>query len=169
MKRIRSFLAAVLALSLVAGSVIMEGGNLPATEYGGDQRNHTVSAAVRKKTFTVQATADFTLQLPASWKNNYVMKSSKGKKKECYVTFYAKKCYRQTKQGWLFSIERFQDDSYKDWPSYEVVGKWDGFVYVAAFPTDVQFIGSTKAAVKQYQKLGKSVDNVVKSIRKTEV
>ncbi len=138
MKHIRSLLAAVLTLSLVAG-------------FGGFLMKYTVSAAA-KKTITVKTT-DFTLKLPAGWKNNYVKKSSKGKKNGSYVAFYAKKCYKQTKEGWLFSIMRYKDDSYTDLPMYELVGKWNGMNYVASFPTDIQTMGTTKAAKKQYRKL----------------
>lgn len=138
MKHIRLFLAAVLILSLVVG-------------IGGFPMKQTVSAAT-KKTITVK-TSDFTIKLPAGWKNNYVKKSSKGKKHGSYVTFYAKKCYKQTKEGWLFSIMRYKDDSYTDLPSYELVGKWNGMNYVAVFPTDVQTTGTTRAAKKQYRKL----------------
>ncbi len=139
MKHIRSFLAAVLTLSLVAG-------------FGGFPMKQTTSAAT-EKTITVKAASDFTLEFPAEWKNNYVKKSSKGKKHGSYVSFHAKKCYQQTKEGWLFSIMRYKDDSYTDMPSYELVGKWNGMNYVALFPTDVQTIGATKAAKKQYRKL----------------
>lgn len=90
MKYIRPFLAAVLTLSLVTG-------------FGSVQMKKTVSAAT-KKNITVKAASDFTLKFPAGWKNNYVKKSSKSKKHGSYVAFYAKKCYKQKKEGWLFSI-----------------------------------------------------------------
>ena len=118
---------------------------------------------------TIKPASDFTLKIPAGWKDNYVVKGTKKKKRDSYLGFYSKKCYKQTKQGWLFSIARYKDDSYKDnMPAYELVGEWDGFYYVAIFPTDVQTEGSTKKAKKQYNKLNKSVEKVVKSIRKVE-
>lgn len=138
MKRIHLFLAAVLTLALMAGA-------------GGFPMKQTVSAAA-KKTITVK-TADFTIKLPAGWKNNYIKKSSRSKKHGSYVAFYAKKCYKQTKEGWLFSIMRYKDDSYTDLPVYELVGKWNGMNYVAVFPSDIQTMGATKAAKKQYRKL----------------
>lgn len=123
----------------------------------------TAYAAV-KKTITVKAASDFTLKVPADWKNNYILKKSKNKKHGSYVAFYEKKCHKQTKQGWLFSIARYEDESYQELPTYELVGKWNGINYVAVFPTDVQFEGATSAAMKQYQKLDKSVKKVARSI-----
>ncbi len=140
MQRIRLFLAAVLTLSLVVAG------------FGGFQKGETVSAATKKK-ITVKAASDFTLKFPAGWGKKYVKKSSKGKKQGSYVAFYEKKCYNQTKEGWLFSIMRYKDDSYTDLPMYELVGKWNGMNYVVVFPTDVQTTGATKAAKKQYRKL----------------
>lgn len=117
-----------------------------------------------KKTITVKA-ADFTIKLPAGWKKNYVKKSSKSKKHGSYVAFFAKKCYKETKEGCLFSIMRYKDDSYMDLPMYELVGKWNGMNYVAVFPTDVQTVGATKAAKKQYRKLNESAFETAASIR----
>lgn len=150
MKVLRFFLAALLALSLAAGSV---------SAFSPD----TVSAATNRKV-TVKAASDFNLKLPAGWKGQYVMKSSKGTKHGSYVAFYSKKCYQQTKEGWLFSIMRFADDSYVDMPDFELVGRWNGYSYVALFPTDVQFIGSTKAAQKQYTKLNNTARTAAASI-----
>ncbi|MDE6566361.1 MAG: hypothetical protein K2K70_01340 [Lachnospiraceae bacterium] len=150
MRIIRPILAAVITLSLVAG-------------YDGVQTEKTVSAAA-KKTITVK-TDDFTIKLPAGWKNNYVKKSSKGKKHGSYVTFSAKKCYKETGDGFLFSIWRYKDDSYTDLPMYELVGRWNGMNYVAAFPTDIQTMGATKAAKKQYRKLNAASYDASFSIR----
>lgn len=140
MRIIRSILAAVVTLSLVAG-------------YGSISIEKTVSAAVNNKNITIKAASDFTLKIPAEWKNNYVKKCSKGKKHNSYVAFSAKKCYKETGDGFLFSIWRYKDDSYTSSPMYELVGKWNGYNYVAMYPTEIQTIGATKAAIKQYNKL----------------
>lgn len=150
MKYIRSFLAAVLTLSLVAG-------------FGGFPMKQTVSAAA-KKTITVK-TDDFAIKLPAGWKNNYVKKSSKGKEHESFVAFFAKKCYKETGDGLLFSICRYKDDSYTDLPMYELVGKWNGMNYVATDPTDIQTMGASKDAKKQYRKLNAGAYEAAFSIR----
>lgn len=113
----------------------------------------------------VYRVSDFSLLLPANWKNNYIVKNKGKKKKDSYVFFCAKKCYEQTGEGTLFSIARYADESYQELPSYELVGMWNGIYYVAVFPTDVQFVGATKAAVKQYTKCNQSVKKVVKSIQ----
>lgn len=140
MRIIRPILAVVITLSLVAG-------------YGSVQKEKTVSAAVKNKNITIKAASDFTLKLPASWKDNYVLIKSKNEKHGSYVAFFAKKCYKETGDGWLFTIMRYKDDSYMDLPFYELVGRWNGMNYVASFPTDIQTMGATKAAKKQYRKL----------------
>ena len=159
MKKLRSFLAVVIALSLVAGFP------LSMTEYGSIQMKNTVLAAAKDKKITVKAASDFTLRLPANWKNNYVIKRSKNKKHGSYVAFYSKKCYRETGEGWIFSIIRYKDDTYTDLPNYELVGKWSGINYVAVFPIDVQTRGATKAAKKQYKKLRAGAEKAAASIQ----
>lgn len=150
MRIIRSFLVTILVLSLIVGC-----GSIPTKK--------TVSAA--SASFIIHIYPDFTLKLPRSWDGNYIEKFSKGKKPGSYVTFYSKKCYKQKKEGWLFTIMRYKDNSYKDVAAYELIGEWKGIKYVALYPTDVQTEGVTKAARKQYQKLAKTIEKVVKSIQ----
>lgn len=108
--------------------------------------------------------SDFSLKLPAEWKNNYVVKKIGKKKNDSYVVFYAKKCYNQTKLGWLFSIARYSDESYKELPAYQLLGKKNGIYYVAVYPTDVQSEGATKAAQKQYHTLYEQVEQAAGSL-----
>lgn len=143
---------------LLAAAVILS----ILTVHSGFQAGEAAQAASKK--ITIKAAADFKLKIPADWKKNYILKRSRDKKQGSYVAFYAKKCYRQKKCGWLFSIMRYKDESYGDLPSYELVGKWNGFNYVALFPTDVQTEGVTQAARKQYMKLNKSSARTAASI-----
>lgn len=141
-------LAVAVALSLAAGNGYV-----------------SLTAAAADKKVTIKAASDFTLEVPADWKNQYVKKSSRNKKHGSYVTFYSKKCYKETKEGWLFSIARYKDDSYMDMPNYELVGRWNGFNYVALFPTDVQFIGASKTAQKQYIRIAAQSQDAAASIQ----
>lgn len=156
MKKIRSILAPFLivsiTLSLVAG-------------YGFIKKENIVFAASENKKITVKAASDYTLNLPKNWVDHYVMKKSKRNKHGSYVAFYAKKCYKERKEGWLFSIMRYKDHSYEDMPSYELVGKWNGYNYVAVFPTDVQTEGVTKAARQEYAKLNSGSEKAAASIQ----
>lgn len=152
MKRVRSLLSVVIALCLVIGCSCVS-------------PNMTVSAAAKEKKITVKAAPDFTLKLPADWKDHYVVKKSKDKGHGSYVAFFSKKCYKQKKEGWLFTIMRYKDDSYEDMPLFELVGKWNGYNYVALFPTDIQTMGATKAAKKEYRKLNAGSDQAAASIR----
>lgn len=145
MKRIRVFLAAVLTLSLVTGYI------LPVT--GGSERMPMTASAATKKTITIKVNSDFILKLPADWENNYVRKNGDNEADGYLVALYSKKCYKQTKGGWLFSVVRYPDDSYTDLPFYELVGRWDGMNYVAVFSTDTETMGVTKAAKRQYHKM----------------
>lgn len=156
-KKVGSFFLVCALILTMAGS-----GNI--------QTKKVALAATTKATsvFTIKADSDFKLKLPNSWKGNYVVKKSKKKKQGSYVAFYSKKCYKQTKEGWLFSIIRFKDKSYKELPDYKVVGKWAGFRYVAVYPTDVQCMGVTKAAQRQYMKLNQSSRKVAKSIQRVK-
>lgn len=109
--------------------------------------------------------SDFSLKLPAEWENNYTV-YTQGKKTEngSYVAFYAKKCHEETGEGFVFGITRFKDNSYTDLPDYELVGRWNNVSYVAVFPTDVQFEGTSKKATKQYKTLEKSARKTARSI-----
>ncbi len=95
-----------------------------------------------------------------------MIKRNKNKKHGSYVAFSSKKCHMETGKGWIFSIMRYKDDTYMELPQYELIGKWNGISYVAVFPTDIQFAGATKEAVKQYQQLNKSVKKTAKSIQR---
>lgn len=149
MRKNHCFTAIILIISLITG-------------YCGIS-SKTVLAAT-DTSFIIQAAPDFSLELPASWKDNYVLKSSKKIKHNSYVAFYSKRCYKQTKNGWLFTIMRYKDESYTDMPSYELAGKWNGYNYVALFPTDVQTEGATETAKKQYIKLNKDAGMAAASI-----
>ena len=144
-------LSAAAALALAAGN-----GCVPVK---------STEAAAAEKKITVKAAPDFTLEFPAYWKNQYVKKASRDKKHGSYVSFYSKKCYKETKEGWLFSIMRFEDDSYMDMPNYELAARWNGYSYAALFPTDVQTIGASKAAQKQYGRIAAESRDAAASIQ----
>ena len=89
-KIVTVLLAAAAALALAAGN-----GCIPMK---------STEAAASDKKITVKAASDFTLKFPADWKNQYVKKASRDKKHGSYVAFYSKKCYKETKEGWLFPL-----------------------------------------------------------------
>lgn len=136
-----------IALAAIAAALTISGCTVP-------QAAHLVSANAAAKKITVKPDTDFILKVPASWKGNYTVKKSKSKKHGSYVSFSAKKCRKEGGDGGLFSILRYKDDSYADeLPEYELVGRWGGMNYVAAFPTEKQTYGVSKAAKAQYNKL----------------
>lgn len=122
----------------------------------------TGSASSSDTTFS---TANYSLKLPQAWKGNYKTETFQGD--NFYVTgFYEKQCNKEIPDsGWLFSIAEYQDDSYLDQPSYDVLGSKNGVTYVAVFPTDVQFDGASAKAQKQYQTLANTVEQVLKTFK----
>lgn len=117
-------------------------------------------------TENVFSAGDFTLTLPENWAGKYEVAELEEEDFELScVAFYAKKCYDSTDTGWLFTIGRFTDTSYEEYPSYEIVGEWNGVTYVAIFPTDVQSEGVSKEAQEEYHELVKDVEDVVKTIK----
>lgn len=122
----------------------------------------TGSASSSNTTFS---TAKYSLQLPQAWKGCY--KTDTFQDDNFYVTgFYETLCSKEIPGGgWLFSIGEFQDDSYQDYPSYDLLGSKNGVTYVAVYPTDVQFDGASAKAQKQYQTLANSVEQVLKSFK----
>lgn len=84
-----------------------------------------------------------------------------------WYSFSDKQCYKELngEGGWLFSIAVYTDQSYEDMPSYDVLMKKGNKIYVALYPTDVQFYGTSAKATKSYQKLSGQIDQVLKSMK----
>ena len=68
------------------------------------------------------------------------------------ITIYNTALYEANRGGKLVTILAFDtdDDSYDVLPDYSVIGKSGGKVYVAAYPTDMQYDSSNKKAVSDY-------------------
>lgn len=146
MKSILKKIISVLSFTITIILVILAGCSVLPTE-------NPVPATAKEKRITLKPDPDFIITIPANWKNKYIIKKSKNKKHQSYVSFSAKKYYKETGDGWLFSIHRYKDDSYTDLPEYELAGKWGNFNYIAVFPTDIQTFGASKAAKKQYLRM----------------
>ncbi len=147
----------ILTLFLIFALLFISG-----SAFAGEPR--TASAASGSRKIVVKPASDFKIKVPGSWSGHYVMKKSKKIKHGSYVAFYSKKCYKETGEGWLFSIMRYKDDSYEDMPSYELTGKWNGYNYVVVYPTDVQTTGVTKKAAKEYADLTAAVEKTAHSV-----
>lgn len=111
---------------------------------------------------------EFTLQLPDQWIGNYIVDIHEEEGKTFFVTFSAAKCYKETKQGWLFSIARYDNTDYTVLPFYEVIKEQDGVTYIVDYPTDVQTEMTSDAAKAQYYDLEKGIDDIVNSFQLTE-
>lgn len=126
----------------------------------------TKKAEIKGEATITYKTAEFSLQLPASWKGNYLADESTFDDMP-WLAFYEKNCYQELNEqgGWLFSIGVYKDTSYEEMPSYEVLKKKGNKTYVAIFPTDVQFDGASKKAMSSYQKMEQQTDTVLKSFK----
>lgn len=150
MRRIKKYICLILLVSMFT------------VLFAPCQKNGVVSEA-KVKTYTIKVPAGYKLKLPKFWKNNYVLDNIKDKDVR-YTNFYAKKCHKQNGEGFLVSVASFKDKSYTEMPSYDVIKKRNGITYVALYPTDVQYMGTTKAAAKQYQKMEMYVYMVAMSL-----
>lgn len=123
-------------------------------------------AAVKGSTSIIYKTKDFTLQLPANWEGCYRVDEGEVDGLPWY-SFSDKQCYKELngEGGWLFSIAVYTDQSYEDMPSYDVLMKKGNKIYVALYPTDVQFDGTSAKATKSYQKLSGQIGQVLKSMK----
>lgn len=78
----------------------------------------------------------FRLKFPDSWVGKYhadILDDGSG------VAVHSKKCYEEDKGGgWLFTVFVDANGGYKENPSFDVLKKDGGMVYVMAFPTEVQ-------------------------------
>lgn len=109
---------------------------------------------------------DFSLQVPVSWAEQYETEDivGDGENAPSYTVFYAKQCHQETGEGWLFSIGRFKDESYKELPARTVVGRDQGITYVAVYPNRTQTAGASEEAKKQYNKLFGKIEKVTASL-----
>ena len=123
-------------------------------------------AAVKGSTPITYKTKEFTLQLPANWEGCYHVDEGETDGLPWY-SFSDKQCYKELngEGGWLFSIAVYKDHSYEDMPSYDVLMKKGNKIYVALYPTDVQFDGTSEKAAKSYHKLSSQIDQVLKSMK----
>jgi hypothetical protein len=92
------------------------------------------------------STDHFTLKLThgKSWDVKVNSKTS--------ITIYNKALYEGNCGGKLVTILAYDagDESYDVLPEYNVIGKSGGKVYIAAYPTDMQYDSSNRKAVADY-------------------
>lgn len=124
------------------------------------------AAAVKGSTSITYKTEEFTLKLPANWKGCYQVDKGEVDGLPWY-SFSEKQCVKDLDGmgGWLFSIAVYKDKSYEEQPSYEVLMKKGNKIYVALYPTDVQFDGASEKAIKSYVKMAGQIDQVLKSMK----
>ena len=92
------------------------------------------------------STDHFTLKLThgKSWDAKVNSKTS--------ITIYNTALYEANRGGKLVTILAYDagDESYDVLPEYNIIGESDGKVYIAAYPTDMQYDSNNKKAVADY-------------------
>lgn len=79
------------------------------------------------------------------------------------ITVYNTALYETNRGGKLVTILAYDTDdgSYDVLPEYSVIGKSGGKVYIAAYPTDMQYDSSNKKAVAAYMAVFEEVSRLV--------
>ena len=103
------------------------------------------------------STDHFTLKLThgKSWDAKVNSKSS--------ITIYNTALYEANHGGKLVTILAYDagDESYDVLPEYNVIGERGGKVYIAAYPTDMQYDSSDKKAVANYMAVFEEVSRLI--------
>ena len=79
------------------------------------------------------------------------------------ITIYNKALYEGNCGGKLVTILAYDagDESYDVLPEYNVIGKSGGKVYIAAYPTDMQYDSNNKKAVADYMAVFEEVSKLM--------
>lgn len=109
----------------------------------------------------------YSLTLPEKWQTTVQTSINPGEYNDYFAGFYHADSNAANMGGYLFGINMFMDgdESYKDYPSYRVIGRIiyrqaEAYTVVAVFPTDVQYNESTAA---EYRELYDQIDSVLDS------
>ena len=113
------------------------------------QADYDIAAGLKLKDkdgIKTLSTDHFTLKLThgKSWDAKVNSKTS--------ITIYNTALYEANRGGKLVTILAYDagDESYDVLPEYNVIGESGGKVYIAAYPTDMQYDSSNKKAVANY-------------------
>lgn len=109
----------------------------------------------------------YSLTLPEKWQTTVQTSINPGEYNDYFAGFYHADSNAANMGGYLFGINMFMDgdESYKDYPSYRVIGRIiyrqaEAYTVVAVFPTDVQYNESTAA---EYRELYDQIDSILDS------
>lgn len=113
------------------------------------QADYDIAAGLKLKDkdgIKTLSTDHFTLKLThgKSWDAKVNSKTS--------ITIYNTALYEANRGGKLVTIIAYDagDESYDVLPEYNIIGESGGKVYIAAYPTDMQYDSSNKKAVANY-------------------
>lgn len=112
---------------------------------------------------------DLVVTLPSDWAGNCQMGTSDDE-----VAFYQTKSrqlyteeYGSPSGGWLFSICFSEDDSFKQYASYQALARVNDGYYFVSFPTDVQGYIEDQEAMDEYCDMSGEVEWVADNITVT--
>ena len=124
------------------------------------QEDYDIAAGLKlkeKQGIKTLSTDHFTLKLThgKSWDVKVNSKTS--------ITIYNKALYEGNRGGKLVTILAYDagDESYDVLPEYNIRGESGGKVYIAAFPTDMQYDSNNKKAVADYLAVFEEVSSLM--------
>lgn len=103
-------------------------------------------------------TKTITVEYPPEWNEDVISDVN-----DDYISFYEKKDYDSGNGGHLFTVMRFNNNDYKELPSYKVIAedKSKGVTFIIMYPTDVQFTNET---AEEYNRLADFTDEIISHI-----
>ena len=123
------------------------------------QTDYDIAAGLKLKDkdgIKTLSTDHFTLKLThgKSWDAKVNNKTS--------ITIYNTALYEANRGGKLVTILAYDagDESYDVMPEYNIIGESGGKVYIAAYPTDMQYDSSNKKAVANYLAVFEEVSRI---------
>lgn len=81
------------------------------------------------------------------------------------INIYHKASQEAGYGGWLVSISTYEDDVYKEMPSYEVILEDNDKFYVAEYPSDVQADVENEESMKEYFEMFGQLPEIIKTFK----
>ena len=133
----------------------------------------TLLAACSGKADTINpniiSNGQFSVTVPDSWEGKYVTIID-----DENIQLYQKAAYESFGGGWLCSFEMFNDEGYKELPSYEVLitgaetdagtnQVMEEQIYIVTYPTDVQADLEDENSTSEYFEMYDQLPQIVES------
>ncbi|MBR4083607.1 MAG: YARHG domain-containing protein [Lachnospiraceae bacterium] len=138
-------------------SIVAEESGAESTESHSEEAEEVEQETLQQEEAEVYSWEEISVTIPEAWRDKYfVQETSRG------LVFYQKASYeKETGYGQLCSIVR--NENMFDYPSAEVIGYTDQYIYYILFPTDVTALPED-AGIKQEYSTMKGYRNLSKAV-----